>query len=110
MGQYGLVQVARAWVKHFQWIITRKELRMIQCVTDPCLFVKHDMNGRWVLWAVTYIDDVVYGGMKSETRRLKRQVTSHVTITEIGKLEVHLGVHYLLTVDELEALASRHIR
>jgi hypothetical protein len=101
MGQYGLVQVARAWVKHFQWIITRKELGMVQCITDPCLFVKHDTNGRLILWAVTYIDDVVYGGLKRETRRLKQQVTSHVTITEIGKLEVHLGVHYLLSVDEL---------
>ena len=28
-------------------------------------------------------------------------MTSHVTITEIGKLEVHLGVHYLLNVDKV---------
>jgi hypothetical protein len=59
MGQYGLVQVARAWVKRFQWIITRDELGMKQCKTDPCLFVKHDKNNTLILWAVTYIDDVV---------------------------------------------------
>ena len=69
MGQYGLVQVARAWVKRFQGIITRKELGMVQCKTDPCLFVKHDNNNRLVLWAVTYIDDVVYGGLKSSSNR-----------------------------------------
>jgi hypothetical protein len=101
MGQYGLVQVARAWVKRFQWIITRDELGMKQCKTDPCLFVKHDKNNRLILWAVTYIDDVVYGGLKSETVNLKEQVTKYVTITEIGKLDVHLGVHYMLKGDEL---------
>jgi hypothetical protein len=101
MDQYGLVQVARAWVKRFQWIITRKELGMKQCKTDPCLFVKHDKNGRLILWAVTYIDDVVYGGLKCETVNLKKQVTEYVTITEIGKLDVHLGVHYALKADKL---------
>jgi hypothetical protein len=101
MGQYGLVQVARAWVKRFQWIITREKLGMKQCKTDPCLFVKHDKNNRLILWAVTYIDDVVYGGLKSETIKLKKQVTEYVTITEIGKLDVHLGVNYMLKADDL---------
>ena len=44
---------------------------MKQCKTDPCLFVKHDKNNRLILWAVTYIDDVVYGGLKSETINFK---------------------------------------
>ena len=46
----------------------RKELGMVQCKSDPCLFVKHDTNKILVLWAVTYINDVVYGGLKSETK------------------------------------------
>jgi hypothetical protein len=50
----------------------------------------------------TYIDDVVYyRGMKSETANLKQQVMEYVTITEIGKLDGHLGMHYLLKADEL---------
>ena len=61
MGQYGLVQVARAWVKCFQWIITREKLGVVQCKTDPCLFVKHYGSKRLILWAVTYIDNVVNG-------------------------------------------------
>ena len=66
----------------------------------PVLFVKHDRNNRLILWAVTYIDDVVYGGLKSETTKLKKQVTEYVTIMEIGKLDVHLGVHCLLKANK----------
>ena len=56
---------------------------MVQFKTDPCLFVKLDSNNKLILWAVTYIDNVVYGGLKSETTKLKQQVTDYVTITEI---------------------------
>jgi hypothetical protein len=54
-----------------------------------------------ILWAVAYIDDVMYGGMKSKTTNLKRQVAEYMPITEIGKLDAHLGVHYLLKADKL---------
>ena len=37
-------------------------------------------------------DNVVYGGLKSKTDNLKKQVAEDVTIVEIGKLDMHLGV------------------
>ena len=69
---------------------------MLQCETDLCLFTKHDANKKLILWAVTYIDDVMYGGMESETTSLKKQVTECIAITEMGRSDMHLGVHHLL--------------
>ena len=40
--------------------------------------------------------DMRKGGVKSETVSMKRQVTSNVTIVEIGKLDVHSGVRRML--------------
>ncbi len=100
MGQYGLVQVARSWVRSFTRIMTHSSIGMTQCKTDPCLFVKHDEKGRLVLIAIIYIDDAIYCGLKGEARRFKEQVKKFVTITDIGKLDTHLGVDYQLMEDE----------
>jgi hypothetical protein len=72
MGQYGLVQVARAWVKRFTKILVAPGLGMKQCKTDPCLFVKHDEKGKLVLMAIIYIDDCIYCGTKEEILKLKK--------------------------------------
>ena len=56
---------------------------MKQCKDDPYIFIIHDRDGRLTLWAVTYIDDVVYGGLKSEKDNLKKRVTEDVTIVKI---------------------------
>ena len=88
------------WVKRFQWIITREKLEITKCENDACLYVKHDRNGKLTLWAATYINDVVYGGLESETIYLKKQVTEQIAIAEIGILDVHQGVHRLLKAKE----------
>jgi hypothetical protein len=74
---------------------------MKQCKTDPCLFVKHDEDGNLVLMAIIYIDDCIYCGKKEEIEKLKKWVIKHVTITDIGNLDTHLGVDYVLGEDEL---------
>ena len=43
-----------------------------KCKDDPCVFIKHDGDGRLTLWAVMQSDDVVYGGLKSEMDNLKK--------------------------------------
>ena len=101
MGQYGLVQVARAWVSRFTDILTHPDLGMHQCVTDPCLFMKHDENGKLVLMAIIYIDDAIYCGLKSETEKLREHVKRSVSITDIGDLDTHLGVDYVVKTDDL---------
>ena len=85
-------QEMRHWVKQFKYMVTRDGIGMKQCKDDTCMFMKHDQDGKLTLWAVLLCDDVIYGGVKSATDSLKRLVTSHVTIVEIGKLDVHSGV------------------
>jgi hypothetical protein len=89
-------QEMRHWVKQFKYIVTRDEIGMKQCKDDTCMFIKHDQDGMLTLWAVLLCDDVIYGGVKSETDNLKSLVTSHVTIVEIGKLDVYSGVRHML--------------
>ncbi|KAL7570757.1 hypothetical protein ACA910_014388 [Epithemia clementina (nom. ined.)] len=94
MGQYGLVQVARAWVKRMTQILIDPELGLQQCKSDPCLFVKHNEKGELILYVVTYIDDALYGGEQEETTKLLLFIQSKVTITDIGDIDIYLGVKY----------------
>ena len=42
---------------------------------------------------------MIYGGVKSKTDNLKSLGTSHVTIVEIGKLDVYSGVRHMLAAN-----------
>jgi hypothetical protein len=97
--EYGQMLMLQPWVRRFRWFITGKP-GMVQCKTDKSLLTKHDKNGKLILWAVTFIDEVVYGGSQSETNDLKNQAVGHVNIVEIGKLDMHLGVHNSLEAGE----------
>ncbi|KAL7575127.1 hypothetical protein ACA910_000494 [Epithemia clementina (nom. ined.)] len=102
MGQYGLVQVARAWVKRFTvFFLDPKGVGLLQCISDPCFFVKRDNNGTIVLMALIYIDNAIYCGLQSETEALLKWIQEHVTITDSGDLDTHLGVDYVLGEDEI---------
>ena len=55
--QYGLVQSPRLWMETFSMILTG--IGLIQCKSDPCLFVLHDVHGELLAMIAVYCDDVM---------------------------------------------------
>ena len=86
-------QEEKPWVKRFKWLITRPYVGMIQCARDKYMFRLHDIDGSLVLWAVTFLDDVVYGG--SEKRILEDAAARYLPLhglTKVGELDMLLGL------------------
>ena len=49
---------------------------------------------------VVYVDDVISCGHKNEIESLKTHLKKRVNITDIGRLDSHLGVDYKLHTDQ----------
>ena len=79
------------WVKNFEWFIKMK-LGLQHHKHDRNTFVKYDQFGNLVAWAVLYTDDVVYGGWDQELEDMRIGAQNYVTMSEVGKLDMHVGM------------------
>ena len=97
--QYGLVQSPRLWMATFAKIL--RDLGMIQCKTDPCLFMLFDKDtGKLLALVVVYCDDCIITGVQSAVTMIKKGISAIVKISDLGKLKRHLGVDYEFGTDE----------
>jgi hypothetical protein len=96
--QYGLVQSPRLWMETFSVIL--KNLGMIQCKTDPCLFSLHDSKDRLLVLVVVYSDDSIITGRTLHVDDVKSGIQKAVNIADLGTLTRHLGVNYEFGFDE----------
>ena len=95
--QYGLVQSPRLWMETFSKILCG--LGLIQCKTDPCLFMLFT-DGELQALVVVYCDDCIVTGTPTAVKMIKKGVAGSVTITDLGRLKRHLGVNYEFGTDE----------
>jgi hypothetical protein len=98
--QYGCVQSTRIWSKKFVSIVTNKVCQLKQCKTDPCIFYRRDDKGKVVLIMAAYIDDEILCGKRYAIDDVKRGLREHLTITDLGPLQRHLGVYYTKGEDD----------
>jgi hypothetical protein len=95
--QYGLVQSPRLWMETFAKILIG--LGLIQCKTDPCLFMLFT-DGELQALVVVYCDDCIVTGTPSAVKTIKKGVAGSVTISDLGRLKRHLGVNYEFGTDK----------
>ena len=96
--QYGLVQSPRLWMETFAKILIA--LGLIQCKTDPCLFMMFHTDGTLDALVVVYCDDCIITGTQSAVTMIKKGISNSVKISDLGKLKRHLGVDYKYGTDE----------
>jgi hypothetical protein len=96
--QYGLVQSPRLWMETFAKILIA--LGLIQCKTDPCLFMMFHTDGTLEALVVVYCDDCIITGTQSAVTMIKKGISNSVKISDLGKLKRHLGVDYKYGTDE----------
>ena len=73
---------------------------MEQSKVDPCLFMLQRSDGSIAGLLVNYVDDgIIVGTLEEAVRAIKSKVKATFTITELGPLKKHLGVHYEMKND-----------
>lgn len=72
---------------------------MEQSKVDPCLFMLRRSDGSIAGLLVNYVDDGIIVGTPEAVRAIKAKVKATFTITELGPLKKHLGVHYKMKND-----------
>jgi hypothetical protein len=88
----------QVWITRFKFFITCPYVRMIQCVTDPNIFTRHDYHGNLVCWAITFNDDVMYGG--KEVHELRKKFAAYLKIAgmvEVGTIGMQSGLQDIAT-------------
>jgi hypothetical protein len=77
-----------------------KSLGLIQCKTDPSLFVLFDKYGNLQAIVVVCCNDCIITGRERWVTRLKIGISGKMTIWDLGELKRHLGVEYEYGYDE----------
>ena len=95
--QYGLVQSPRLWMETFTAILLG--LGLIQCKTDPCLFMMFSTDGTLDALVVVYCDDCIITGIHPVVEKIKAGISRSVKISDLGNLKRHLGVDYEFGTD-----------
>lgn len=81
---YGLHQSGREWNEHLNTILA--EIRLKQCVTDPCVYV-----GREAMIGV-YIDDMLLIGKLEQIKSVKEELQRKFKIKDLGEVSELLGL------------------
>lgn len=85
---YGLKQAPRLWNE--KWCSVMLELGFIALQADECVFKR---DGVWIL---LYVDDViVMSASKASPESVKRELTRHLEMKDLGPLDHFLGVTFV---------------
>jgi len=93
-GMYGSVDAAINWMRDFSNALTcgfNYEIR--QSKADPCVFY-HTRDMELKMMIVIHVDDMIIAGEEPIVIKFKFDLKKHYTITDLGELNVHLGVRY----------------
>ncbi len=77
-----------------------KSLGLIQCKSDPCIFVLLDKCGNLQAIVVVCGNDCIITGREKWVMRLKIGILGKRTTSDLSELKVHLGVDYRFGYNE----------
>ena len=97
---YGTVDAPLRFYRTLQKTLTSAPLNLQQCKSEPTMFYKSDSEGNLRLVIITFVDDIMVGGPKTEVEWFKQKIQERFKITEEGRLAKHLGIKYQWGNDE----------
>uniref|UniRef100_A0AAV1V2H8 Reverse transcriptase Ty1/copia-type domain-containing protein n=1 Tax=Peronospora matthiolae TaxID=2874970 RepID=A0AAV1V2H8_9STRA len=85
---YGLA--AATWFKMFLSFF--KNMGFVACVTDPCVFVRHNGHLLWI-YVTLYVDDMMIGGTSDMLiDKVADEFSSHFKLKTLGNVRFILGI------------------
>jgi hypothetical protein len=106
--QYGNVDAALRWTKTFAKDLIER-LSFTQSKVDPCFFYRRDEHDNVHILIVVYVDDVMVIGCKQDVEWFKAQVRKVNNISDLGRLNKHLGIWYEWMHDENGPYVRAHM-
>jgi hypothetical protein len=95
---YGNVDAALRFFIKYKSIL--RDMEFQQCQTDPCIFVKRNVEGIIVMMLATHVDDTLVSGRKEEIMQFYTEFEKHLKIERLGQIRKHLGVWWTFCEDE----------
>lgn len=86
---YGLREAPKLWYRHLTNTLGR--IGLVRSNYSDCLFV-YGHNGRERVYVVAYVDDLLVIGSKVSVDKVKKLISKHLTITDLGQCSSFLGI------------------
>jgi hypothetical protein len=87
---YGNVNAALRFFIKYKEIL--KDLGMIQCEMDPCVFYRVNIQGYLELVIACHVDDSIIAGSKPVIDEYLKDFKKHLKIERLGRMKKHLGI------------------
>ena len=89
---YGLKQAGRVW--HHKLCHVLKKLGFSQSEADECVYIKR--TNKLTLIITIYVDDLgLFATSKDEMAKLKGELKSNFTMTDLGEMKKILGIQVI---------------
>ena len=76
------------------------DLGLIQCKSDPCLFVLRNTQGELCAMVAVYCDDSIITGRSESVNMIKSRIKDSMSISDLVDLQRHLSIDYEFGTDE----------
>ncbi|KAI7949518.1 hypothetical protein MJO28_008339 [Puccinia striiformis f. sp. tritici] len=100
---YGLKQSPRCW--HHALTAALKEIGLIPCHSDPCLYFSPDSSKPMFLYA--HVDDLIFGG--TWTPKFKSKICSHFNVEDLGLAKYALGIRIIQEKGSIKLIQDKYI-
>ncbi|KAI7954364.1 hypothetical protein MJO28_004764 [Puccinia striiformis f. sp. tritici] len=100
---YGLKQSPRCW--HHALTSALKEIGLVPCHSDPCLYFSADQSRPMFLYA--HVDDLIFGG--TWTSEFKNKITSHFDMEDLGLSKYALGIRIIQGQGPIKLIQDKYI-
>jgi hypothetical protein len=95
---YGNVDAALSFFIKYKRIL--KDLGMIQCETDPCVFYRVNIQGYLDLVMACHVDVSIIEGWKPVIDEYLKDFEKHLKIERLGRMKNHLGIWWAWKEDD----------
>ena len=90
---YGLKQSGAKWNEKLNnYLISIGYKRL---VSEPCLYVKHNKEGKIISLLAIYVDDILISGTKKIIEKVKLLIKKEFKIKDIGNVDYIIGIKFI---------------
>jgi len=89
---YGLKQAGRMWNETLNNVLLK--LKFKRLLSEPCLYVKKDREGKALCIMAVYVDDILIAGKEDEIKLTKTLLKENFEATDTGEVNFIIGIKF----------------
>jgi hypothetical protein len=107
---YGLKQSSRQWYAKLHALLTSPKLGFKRCISEPCLYIKYDKDGKNFVMLAIYVDDIIEIATNTKLMEwIKTELKDAFEITHMGPIKWCLGLEITRTADYMYVTQMNYV-